>query len=495
MSPLRFCRQLSGLRARKRLVEPRALINGQFIEFPGFEVVNPANQQMLAQVSDTPLEQVEVAVSAAARAFDDYRSVPVHARARILSNWHNLMLEHEQDLARLVTLENGKPLADSLSELRYAASFFKWFAEEAVRCYGDTIPSATPANRMYTQWQPVGPVGIITPWNFPLAMITRKLGAALAAGCTSVIKPAAETPLSAMAMAVLGVEAGVPDGVVNFVPVSHGKTAKVGELFCKSPDLRKVSFTGSTRVGKLLMEQSSSTLKRLSMELGGNAPFVVFEDADLEKAAAGFMSCKFRSSGQTCVCANRIFVHDKIYAEFVAMVADLIDKNTRLGPGIDPSVTHGPLIHENALAKVESLVEDAVDKGAKIVRGGRRRPDLGPLFYDLTLLSDVTPKMDIFYTEVFGPVAPVIRFSAEEEVVQQANNTEVGLAAYFYTENNSRAWRVAEKLQAGMVGVNTGLISEAALPFGGVGESGFGREGSKYGLAEYSELKTVVVGI
>ncbi|KAH3661805.1 hypothetical protein OGAPHI_005983 [Ogataea philodendri] len=495
MRAFTFVRRSSSLISTGKLVETRALVNGKFIHFEGFPVVNPATQGEIAFMSNTPLETVKSAISAAAEAFRDYRTVPAQARARILENWYRLMIEHETDLARLVTLENGKPLADSLGEVRYAASFFKWFSEEAVRQYGETISSATPSNRMYTQWQPVGPVGIITPWNFPLAMISRKLAAALAAGCTAVVKPAAETPLSAMAMAVLGVEAGVPDGVVNYTPVGHEKTKSVGELFCESPDLKKVSFTGSTNVGKILMGQSASTLKRISMELGGNAPFVVFEDADIDKAVAGALSCKFRSSGQTCVCANRLFVHDSIYNEFLFKLSKALDTNTRLGPGLDPTVTHGPLIHGRAISKVEQLVEDATSKGATVVRGGQRRNDLGALFYELTLLSDVTPKMEIFHTEAFGPVAPIIRFKSVDEVMELANDTRVGLAAYFYTENNSKAWTVAEKLQAGMVGVNTGLISEAALPFGGVGESGFGREGSKYGLAEYSDLKTVVVGL
>ncbi|CDK29547.1 unnamed protein product [Kuraishia capsulata CBS 1993] len=476
------------------LLKVDALINGKWIAGDEtFTVKNPASLEPIAEVSSTSLEDINSAINAASDSFISFgASVPRH-RADLLTNFYELMMENIEDLAKLVTLENGKPLADAIGEVKYSASFLKWFGEEAPRLYGDTIPSTTGSSRILTMRQPVGVVGILTPWNFPSAMITRKLGAAIAAGCTAVIKPASETPLSALALGHLSQLAGFPAGVVNIVPSSPKQTAEVGKLFCTNPKIQKVSFTGSTRVGKILVEQSSGTLKRLSMELGGNAPFIVFEDADIDKAVQGAMACKFRSSGQTCVCANRLYVHEKVYDEFAAkLVAEV--KKTILGRGLDEGVTHGPLIHKKALEKVKEHVNDALSKGASILVGGSEASHLGPAFHELTVLSDVTGDMLAAQEETFGPLAPLIKFSSEDEVLKMANNSEVGLAGYFYSQDYARVFRVGEALQVGMVGVNTGVISEAAMPFGGVKESGFGREGSKYGVEEYTNIKTLVIG-
>ena len=402
------------------------------------------------------------------------------------------MVANSEDIAKLITWENGKPFADAKGEATYAANFFEWFSEEAPRIYGDTIGSSVPANRIVTTKEPVGVCGLITPWNFPAAMITRKIAPALAAGCTVVCKAPGETPFTALALAELAHRAGIPKGVVNIV-TALDKTAEVGEALTTSPTIRKVSFTGSTGVGKLLMKQSSNTLKKLSMELGGNAPFIVFDDADLDSAVDGAIASKFRSSGQTCVCANRIYVQSGIYDSFVQKFAEKV-KGFKLGSGFQDGVTHGPLIHGRAVSKVDAHVRDAEKKGGKIMVGGQKMPDLGDNFFQPTVIRDMTGDMALASEETFGPVAGLFPFKTEKDVVELANKAEVGLAGYFFSQNIERIHRVAEELDVGMVGVNTGIISDPAAPFGGVKESGFGREGSKYGLAEYQVIKTVTYG-
>ncbi|MDX1294605.1 MAG: NAD-dependent succinate-semialdehyde dehydrogenase, partial [Hyphomonas sp.] len=398
--------------------------------------------------------------------------------------------DHAEDLARIVTLECGKPLAESRGEVAYAASFVEWFAEEARRAYGEVIPPHMPGKRLLAIRQPVGLSAAITPWNFPLAMITRKAGPALAAGCGMIVKPAEATPLSALALEFLAHQAGIPEGVFRVVPTTH--PAAVGEVFCDSPEIRKLSFTGSTRVGKLLLEKCASTVKRVSMELGGNAPFIVFDDADLDAAVDGAIASKYRNAGQTCVCTNRILVQDGIHDAFVAALEKRVS-GMRVGPGDQAGTDIGPMINEAGVAKVETLVSSAIAAGAKVHVGGHRH-EAGTAFYAPTVLADVTPDMDIFREEIFGPVASISRFSTEDEAIHLANDTPYGLAAYFYTTDAKRIWRVMEKLEYGMVGVNDGLISTEVAPFGGVKESGIGREGSRHGLDEYMEMKYVSLG-
>lgn len=401
-------------------------------------------------------------------------------------------MENSEDLAKLITLENGKPLADAKGEVNYAAQFFEWFSEEAPRIYGETIPATIPGNRVMTLKQPVGVCGLITPWNFPAAMITRKIGPALAAGCTTVCKAPGETPFTSLALAELAHRAGIPKGVVNVVTV-HKNTPEVGETLMTNPTIQKVSFTGSTGVGKLLMKQASSTLKVLSMELGGNAPFIVFDDADVDAAVAGAIASKFRSSGQTCVCANRIYVQKGIYDEFAQKFAEKV-RGFKVGHGFEEGITHGPLIHDRAVSKADDHVRDAEKKGAKIIVGGQKMPELGENFYQPTVITGMTKDMAIACEETFGPVAGLFPFETEQEVVSLANAAEVGLAGYFFSRDLERITRVAETLEVGMVGVNTGLISDAASPFGGVKQSGFGREGSRYGIEEYQHIKTITYG-
>ncbi|KAH6998589.1 Aldehyde/histidinol dehydrogenase [Ilyonectria sp. MPI-CAGE-AT-0026] len=403
------------------------------------------------------------------------------------------MIENADDLARLITLENGKPLAEAKGEVTYAANFFEWFSEEAPRIYGETIEASNPSCRIVTLKHPVGVCGLIAPWNFPAAMITRKVGPALAAGCSVVVKAPAEAPFTALAIAELAHRAGIPAGVVNII-TALDNTAEVGKILTTHAAVKKVSFTGSTGVGRILMNQSSSTIKKLSFELGGNAPFIVFEDADLEVAVRGLMACKFRNSGQTCVCANRILVHRSIYDKFVKMVLDVVQTFT-VGNGLIEGTTHGPLIHGRAVAKVEEHVQDAVEKGARVLHGGERLPHLGANFFGLTVLTDMKPGMKICTEETFGPVAAFFAFDTEEEAIEISNDTDVGLGGYFFSKDVSRCWRVAEALDVGMVGVNVGVLSDPAAPFGGVKQSGFGREGSKYGIDEFTVTKMVMTGI
>lgn len=470
-------------------------INGQFvpaISGKTFKVTDPSTGELVGTSAEADVDDTQSAIEAAAEAFKTFRKQTGRERAKLLRKWFDLMNENADDIAKLITWENGKPIADAKGETAYAANFFEWFSEEAPRTYGDTIPSSLAANRVWTVKEPVGVCGLITPWNFPAAMITRKIGPALAAGCTVVCKAPHETPFTALALAELAHRAGVPKGVVNII-ASLENTPAVGKALTTSPVVKKVSFTGSTGVGKLLMSQSSSTLKKLSLELGGNAPFIVFDDADLDAAVAGAIASKFRSSGQTCVCANRIYVQRGIYDDFVARFVEQV-KSFKVGNGFAEGVTHGPLIHDRAVTKVRSHVDDAVSKGAKVLVGGQAMPDLGDNFFQPTVLRDMTVDMAVATEETFGPLAGLFPFDTEADVVSMANKSEVGLAGYFYSRDLERVYRVAESLEVGMVGVNTGIISDVASPFGGVKESGFGREGSKYGIAEYQVTKMITFG-
>ncbi|BGP09347.1 hypothetical protein JCM10049v2_005213 [Rhodotorula toruloides] len=474
-------------------IEKGGFVNGKWTAGANdgtFEVINPGNGQVLGTLPEMTVEDTKEAVKVAHEALKSWRKTTETERAAILNKIFQIMTENSEDLAQIITAENGKPLADARGEVTYGASYFTWFAGEAVRNYGDVIPSAVKGVQNMTLKQPIGVCAIITPWNFPNAMVTRKLAAALAAGNTVVMKAPAETPYSVLAIAEICRQAGVPDGVVNVV-LTQKHTPDVGKELCENPLIHKLSFTGSTRVGKILMKQASGTLKKLSFELGGNAPFIVFEDADLDKAVNGVIACKFRQSGQTCVCANRILVHDAVFDKFSQKLADAVRK-FKVGEGVKDGITHGPLIHEAAVNKVQQHVDDAVSKGAKVVVGGKKL-DVPGYFFEPTVLADVQ-SCAIDNEETFGPLAALYRFKTEEEAVEMANNTEVGLAGYFFTENIARLYRVAAALEVGMVGANTGVISQAAIPFGGIKESGFGREGSKYGLQDWQNIKLVAVG-
>jgi succinate-semialdehyde dehydrogenase/glutarate-semialdehyde dehydrogenase len=453
-------------------------------------VHNPADGTRLGTVPNAGADETRTAIEAAAAAFPDWRARTAKERAVVLRRWFELIVQHQDDLAVLMTLEQGKPLAESRGEVAYGAGFIEWFAEEARRTYGDVIPSHARDKRIVVLKEPVGVVGCITPWNFPIAMITRKVGPALAAGCTTVVKPASQTPFSALALAELGQRAGLPKGVLNVVT---GSAREIGGELTSNPIVRKISFTGSTEVGKILMAQSASTVKKLSLELGGNAPFIVFDDADLDAAVEGAMLSKYRNTGQTCVCANRLLVHAPVYEAFTAKLSDAVGR-LKVGPGLDPGITQGPLIDDAAVAKVEAHIADAVAKGARIVRGGRRVV-AGSRFFEPTVLAGATDAMVLAREETFGPVAPLFRFESEADAIRLANATVFGLAAYFYGRDISRIWRVAEALEYGIVGVNTGLISTEVAPFGGVKESGVGREGSKYGIEDYLAVKYVCLGI
>ncbi|EME88905.1 uncharacterized protein MYCFIDRAFT_71406 [Pseudocercospora fijiensis CIRAD86] len=479
----------------KSLFKQESYINGRWVQAKGgktFDVYDPATHQKIGSMPEMDKHDTNEAIEAASEALKSFRKTTARQRATILRKWYDLMMQNSEDLAKLITWENGKPFADAQGEVTYASNFFLWFSEEAPRLYGDTIPASVPGNRVFTSREPVGVCGLITPWNFPAAMITRKIGPALAAGCAVVAKSPGETPFTAAAIMELGERAGVPPGVVNIV-TSLDNTPEVGQAITSSNDVRKVSFTGSTGVGKLLLKQSADTLKKTSWELGGNAPFIVFDDADLESAVNGAIASKFRSSGQTCVCANRIYVQSGIYEEFATAFTEKV-KSFKVGHGFDDGVTHGPLIHDRAVGKVEDHVSDAVSHGATVLAGGRRLPDLGDNFYAPTVLRDMTKEMKISCEETFGPVAALFPFRTEKEVVELANSADVGLASYLFSKNIQRCYRVAEALQFGMVGINTGLISDPAAPFGGVKHSGFGREGSKYGIDEYTTIKTMTIG-
>ncbi|KNZ76421.1 Succinate-semialdehyde dehydrogenase [NADP+], partial [Termitomyces sp. J132] len=474
------------------LVKFQGFIDGKWIDAKNGEkiaVTNPATNEELGTVPDMGLAETKEAIEAASRAFPAWSRTTTKHRHDILMKFYMLMKEHHDDLSRLITLENGKPLADGKGEMSYSASFIEWFAEEAVRIYGEHVPSPIPNFRNIVIKQPLGVVSILTPWNFPSAMITRKLGAALAAGCTAVIKPPPETPFSALALAELATRAGVPDGVINVVP-TFKNVIEVGKEMCENKVVRKVTFTGSTPVAKLLYGMAASTLKKVSIEAGGNAPFIVFDDANLHEAVDAAILCKFRSSGQTCVCANRIFVHSSVYAEFASRLAEKVSQ-FKIGNGLEEGTTHGPLIHARAVEKVTRHVEDAVAKGAQILIGGKSIPNTS--FFEPTVLSDVPPDAQIHKEETFGPLASLTKFETEDEVVKLANSTDVGLAGYFFSRDVGRVWRVAERLEVGMVGANTGFISQATIPFGGVKESGIGREGG-HGIEEYMYKKLIAFG-
>ncbi|WP_230969553.1 NAD-dependent succinate-semialdehyde dehydrogenase [Nitrogeniibacter aestuarii] len=472
------------------LLRQQCLIGGQWMSAPEqIDVINPATGERIASVPRLGPEAASAAVAAASEAWPAWRAETAKARAAVLRQWFELIMANQDDLARIMTAEQGKPLAEARGEIAYAASFIEWFAEEAKRTYGDVVPSPVSSQRIVVTKEPIGVCAAITPWNFPAAMITRKAGPALAAGCTMVVKPASQTPLTALALAALAERAGVPPGVLSVVTGSAGE---IGSILATDPRVRKLSFTGSTEVGRVLMAQSASTVKKVSMELGGNAPFIVFEDADLDAAVAGAMLSKYRNAGQTCVCANRLYVHDKVYDAFAEKLVRAVNA-LKIGNGVEAGVSIGPLIDARAVAKVQEHIADATAKGARVLTGGKTHT-LGHSFFEPTVLADVTPTMAVAREETFGPLAPLFRFSTEDEVVAMANDTEFGLASYFYARDLGRVWRVAERLEYGMVGVNTGLISNEVAPFGGVKQSGIGREGSRYGIEDYLVVKYINMG-
>jgi succinate-semialdehyde dehydrogenase / glutarate-semialdehyde dehydrogenase len=475
-----------------RLFRQACYVDGAWLESSPhgvIEVDNPATAEIIGTVPKLGRAETRQAIDAAARAFPAWRKKTAKERAAVMRRWFDLMIANQDDLARLMTTEQGKPLTESKGEVVYAASFLEWFGEEAKRVYGDTIPPHQSDKRIVVVKEPIGVVACITPWNFPLAMITRKAGPAIAAGCTVVLKPASQTPFSALALAELAERAGLPQGVLNVVT---GPATEIGPELTSNPTVRKLSFTGSTQIGKVLMAECASTVKKLSLELGGNAPFIVFDDADLDAAVEGAIMSKYRNTGQTCVCANRLLVQDAVYDAFASKLAAAVRKLTP-APGLEPGATQGPLIDDRAIEKVESHISDATAKGARVLVGGKRHA-LGGRFFEPTILTDVTPAMVVAREETFGPVAPLFRFKDEGEAIALANDTEFGLAAYFYGRDIGRIWRVAEALEYGIVGINTGLISTEVAPFGGMKESGLGREGSKYGIEEFLEIKYLCMG-
>ena len=476
-----------------RLFRQQCYVGGSWVDADSGEVLpvsNPATGETLGSVPKLSGAEVGRAIVAAKEALAAWRTRTAKDRSILLRRWFDLILAHQEDLAVLMTLEQGKPLAESRGEIAYAASFIEWFAEEAKRAYGDLIPPYQADKRIVVSKEPVGVCAAITPWNFPAAMITRKAGAALAAGCTMVLKPASQTPFSALALCDLAERAGLPAGVLNVVT---GSAQVVGAELTANPTVRKLSFTGSTTIGKQLMRECAGTVKKLSLELGGNAPFIVFDDADLDAAVEGAIASKYRNAGQTCVCANRFLVQDRVYDTFVDKLSRAVTAQLKVGNGLEPGITQGPLIDQAAVTKVEEHIADAVSKGAHVVLGGQRHA-LGGTFFQPTILSQVSTEMLVAREETFGPVAPLFRFATEQEAIRMANDTEFGLASYFYSRDIGRIWRVSEALEYGMVGVNTGLISTETAPFGGMKESGLGREGSKYGIEEYLEIKYLCMG-
>ena len=467
----------------------KAYIDGRWVDADDkstLDVINPVNQEIIGQVPNCGAEETNVAINAAAEAQKKWQKYPAKEKASILRDFYDLLCSNQDDLAKILTYEQGKPLAEAIGEIAYSASFIEWFAEEAKRVYGDLIPGHMHDRRTLVVKQPVGVVASITPWNFPSAMLARKVGPALATGCSLVCKPAKQTPFSALAFAYLAEEAGVPKGLLN---VLTGNAQTIGKALTDSEVVRKLTFTGSTEIGKMLLKECANTVKRVSMELGGHAPFIVFEDADIEAAIAGAIAAKYRNSGQTCVCANRIYVHEDVYEEFSKGFTKEAGK-LKTGQGFDPSTDQGPLIDKAALAKVEEHVADAKNHGGQIALGGKPH-QLGGLFYEPTVIKDANDQMLVSYEETFGPVAPLFSFSSEEEVIERANNTPFGLASYFYTRDLAKSWRVSEQLEYGIVGLNTGIISTEMAPFGGIKESGMGREGSKYGIDDYLEIKYI----
>ncbi|WP_448191576.1 NAD-dependent succinate-semialdehyde dehydrogenase [Azospirillum sp. sgz301742] len=476
------------------LLRTQAYVNGAWIDGfarKTFPVTNPATGAELAQVADLGAEETRAAIAAAADAWPAWRAKTAKERAVILRRWFELIMANQEDLAVLMTAEQGKPLTEARGEVAYGASFIEWFAEEGKRVYGDVIPTHKHGTRLVVLKEPIGVVAAITPWNFPSAMITRKVAPALAAGCPVVIKPAEDTPLSALALAVLAERAGLPAGIFNIVTGSD--PVAIGGELTGSPLVRKLSFTGSTEVGKILMRQSADTVKKVSLELGGNAPFIVFDDADLDAAVAGAMASKYRNSGQTCVCANRLLVQSSVYDAFAEKLAAAVRK-INVGNGLEAGTTQGPMINAAGVAKVEELLGDALAKGAKVVTGGKRHA-AGELFFEPTVLTGITTDMRVAREEIFGPVAPLFRFETEADAIRMANDTEFGLAAYFFSRDIGRVWRVAEALEYGIVGINEGIISNEVAPFGGIKESGIGREGSKYGIEDFLEIKYLCMGL
>lgn len=476
------------------LLKTQSLINGEWVSAQSsFGVFDPATGAHLADVANVGALEAEAAIAAANKAWPAWRSKTAKERAATLMRWYQLLIKHADDLARLMTAEQGKPLAEARGEVVYGASFVEWFAEEGKRIYGETIPTTDNNKRYLVLKQSMGVCAAITPWNFPIAMITRKVAPALAAGCTVVIKPAEATPLSALAVAELAQRAGMPAGVLNVLTADADNSVAIGHVLCESDVVRHLSFTGSTEVGRILMKQCAPTIKKLSLELGGNAPFIVFDDADLDSAVEGALASKYRNAGQTCVCANRFYVQSGIYEAFVEKLAAKVAE-IKVGNGFEPGINQGPLIDDLAIGKVESHVADALAQGARLLAGGSRREDLGPRFFAPTVLADAKPGMLCAREETFGPVAPVFKFDSEAEAIALANNTEFGLASYFFSRDIGRIFRVGEALEYGMVGVNTGLISVAEVPFGGVKQSGLGREGSHHGIDDYVEVKYLCLG-
>ena len=478
------------------LLRTQSYIDGKWVDARDgshFAVDNPATGAQIASVANLGPAEAQAAIDAANRAFPAWRARTAKERSAILRKWFELIVASTDDLARIMTIEQGKPFPEAKGEIAYGASFVEWFAEQAKRLMGDTIASPSVNSRLLVLREPIGVCAAITPWNFPTAMITRKVAPAIAAGCTIVLKPAEQTPLSALALAELAERAGLPAGVLNIITSDSERSIEVGKVLCASPIVRKVTFTGSTQVGRILMQQSAQTIKKMSLELGGLAPFIVFDDADIDAAVEGAMVSKYRNAGQTCVCANRLYVHDKVYDAFVEKLAARVSGTLVVGEGFEDKVTTGPLIDDAAIAKVEQHVQDAVSKGARVLVGGGRHAR-GGRFYQPTVLANVTEDMLCMHEETFGPMAPVVRFTDESDVVRLANNTEYGLASYFYSRDIGRIFRVAEALEYGMVGVNTGLISNEMAPFGGVKQSGLGREGSVYGMDDFTEMKYVCLG-
>lgn len=479
------------------LIRDQAYINGKWvgaIKKETFPICNPFDKSIISNVPDMDTEDTKLAINAAMEAFESFKLTTAKERSNLLRNWYNLMVKHSEDLANILTKENGKSIDESRAEIRYGNSFVEWFSEEARRIEGEILQPPVPNRKLLLYKYPVGVSALITPWNFPHAMITRKAAAAIAAGCTCIIKPSEETPLTALALADLAEKVGFPHGTINVITTSTKNSPAVGKELCDNFNVRVLSFTGSTAVGKILYKQCASNVKRLSLELGGNASFIVFESADLDLAVAGAMASKFRNSGQTCVSANRFFVQSTKFDKFMEIFLSKIESEIKMGDGSNKQTTHGPLIKESQLNMVHELVIDAIQKGAKLHCGGTPLPELGPLFYAPTVLTDVTEKMKIFGKEIFGPVAVIHKFETEDEVVQKSNDTSVGLAGYFYSQDVSQIFRVARKLEVGMIGINEGIISTAEAAFGGVKESGLGREGSKHGIDDFLEIKYVCIG-
>lgn len=475
----------------------KAYINGSWVSAKSkktFQVVDPATCKPIASVPDMNVEDCELAVKSAEEAFQHWKNTTAKERSILLRKWYDLLVQNQNELAKVLTLEAGKPLKESLGEVFYGNSFVEWFAEEAKRCYGEVIPAPVKGREMVVIKQPIGVVGLITPWNFPHAMITRKAGAALAAGCTCVIKPAEDTPFTALALAELAEQAGIPKGVINVVTSSRSNAPDIGKYLCESPAIAGISFTGSTAVGKLLYQQCAQGVKRVSLELGGNAPFIVFSNANIDKAVEGAIASKFRNCGQTCISANRFLIHEDVYDEFVQKLADNIKLQLVVGDGKNPSCNVGPLINNEQVKKVEGILNDAVSKGATVVTGGNRATNIGERFFEPTVLTNIKPNMVCYKEEIFGPLAICIKFKSEEDCIKIANSTERGLAGYFYSNDVAQVWRVARGLEVGMIGINEGLISSAEAPFGGVKESGIGREGSRHGLEEYTYMKYLCFG-